>query len=325
MKYLTAGSKTVTINYISSSGCTAASATSSTATVVNTLPTVTFTTQPGASACVGSDVTYTTQPSMTSYVWGFPGVLNADYSITSGGTGTSNTVTMKYLTAGSKTVTINYTSSSGCTAASATSSTATTVNACFKTLTLTSVMLEGLYNGGGNMIQARDKFGAHWPTGIADHITVELHSNVLNSYSTVVYKVIDVELTITGSATVIIPDNYNGYYFITIRHRNSIETTTAAAVSFAGSIINQSFASRTNVYGGNLGLSSDGHYLIYGGEVNQDGIVDTGDMNEVDNGSTAILKGYNAADVNGDGIVDTSDMNIVDNNSTAIVKRKLPK
>jgi len=186
-------------------------------------------------------------------------------------------------------------------------------------------MLEGLYNSGGNMIQARDRFGAHWPTGIADHITVELHSNVLNNYSTIVYKVIDIELTTTGSATVIIPDNYNGSYFITIRHRNSIETTTAVAVSFAGSIINQSFASRTNVYGGNLGLSSDGHYLIYGGEVNQDGIVDTGDMNEVDNGSTSILKGYNAADVNGDGIVDTSDMNIVDNNSTAIVKRKLPK
>jgi len=54
---------------------------------------------------------------------------NTDYSITSGGTGTSNTVTLKYLTSGSKTVTINYTTSSGCTAASAISSTATVVNA----------------------------------------------------------------------------------------------------------------------------------------------------------------------------------------------------
>jgi hypothetical protein len=47
-------------------------------------------------------------------------------------------------------------------------------------------------------------------------------------------------------------------------------------------------------------------------------------MNDVDNGSTAILFGYNSADANGDGIVDTSDLNIVDNNSTGIVIVRLP-
>jgi hypothetical protein len=109
---------------VRNSGFTGGSAT----ITVNPLPTVTFTTQPGASACIGVDVTYTTQASMTSYVWGFPGVLNTDYSITSGGTGSDNTVTLKYLTTGSKNVTINYTNSNGCTAASATSSTATTIN-----------------------------------------------------------------------------------------------------------------------------------------------------------------------------------------------------
>src|SRR5664280_1977309 len=105
--------KTVTINYTNAGGCTATTATSSTATVVSALPVVTFTAQPGVSACVGSNVTYTTQTGMTSYVWVFPGVLNTDYSITSGGTGTDNTVTMKYLTASSKTVTINYTNAGG--------------------------------------------------------------------------------------------------------------------------------------------------------------------------------------------------------------------
>jgi hypothetical protein len=130
LKWLTTGSKTVTINYTNSNGCTAASATSSTATTVNALPTVTFTAQPGATACAGFDVTYTTQSSQSNYVWSVPGVLNTDYSITSGGIGTgSNTVTLKWLTTGSKTVTINYTNSDGCTAASATSSTATTVDA----------------------------------------------------------------------------------------------------------------------------------------------------------------------------------------------------
>jgi len=128
LKWLTAGSKTVTINYSNSGGNSASIATPSTATTVNAAPTPTFTAQPGASACLGVDVTYTTQASQSNYVWTVPGTLNTNYSITSGSLGTtSNTVTLKWLTAGSKTVSINYSSSGGCSASTAISSTATTV------------------------------------------------------------------------------------------------------------------------------------------------------------------------------------------------------
>ncbi|KLT67688.1 GEVED domain-containing protein, partial [Flavobacterium sp. ABG] len=96
---------------------------------VNPRPIVSYTAQPGTSTCIGTNVTYTTQPSMTNYIWGFPGVAGTDYTIVSGGTNASNTVTLKYLTTGSKTVTINYTNANSCTATTATSSTATTVNA----------------------------------------------------------------------------------------------------------------------------------------------------------------------------------------------------
>jgi len=129
LQWLTSGSKTVTINYNNAGGCPAAAATSSTATIVNALPAPTFTVQPGSTACVGSDVIYTTQTGQTNYTWVVPGVLNTDYSITSGGIGiTNNSVTLKWLTTGSKTVTINYNNANGCSAGSATSSTATTVN-----------------------------------------------------------------------------------------------------------------------------------------------------------------------------------------------------
>jgi hypothetical protein len=191
-----------------------------------------------------------------------------------------------------------------------------------KTLSLSSVLLEGLYNGSGTMRQAWNEAGPQWPAGVADHITVELHD--ATTYATIVYTASDVSLNIDGTATISVPTSYSGSYYITVKHRNSLETTTAAPVSFSGSVISQSFGSSADVYGGNLRISFDGRYLIYGGDVNQDGIVDTGDMNEVDNGSTSILFGYNAADANGDGIVDTSDMNIVDNNSTAIVIIILP-
>ena len=131
LRYLTTGSKTVTINYTTvPNSCTATSATSSSATTVNALPTPTFTAQPAASTCIGTSVTYTTQAAMSNYVWGFPGTAGTDYTIVSGGTSADNTVTLRYLTSGSKTVTINYTTvPNGCTATSATSSSAITVNA----------------------------------------------------------------------------------------------------------------------------------------------------------------------------------------------------
>jgi hypothetical protein len=95
---------------------------------VNAKPTVTFTAQPGATACVNTDVTYTTEASQSNYVWTVPGVLNMDYSITSGGIGSaSNTVTLQWLTGGNKIVTVNYSNAGGCTATTATSSTTTNI------------------------------------------------------------------------------------------------------------------------------------------------------------------------------------------------------
>lgn len=91
---------------------------------VNARPVPTYTVQPGAASCIGTDVTYTTQSGMSNYIWTVPGTLNTDYSITSGGIGTgSNTVTLKWLTTGSKTITVNYTSV--CTGISAASNTTT--------------------------------------------------------------------------------------------------------------------------------------------------------------------------------------------------------
>lgn len=128
LKWLTTGNKTVTINYTNSNGCTAASPTSSTTTTVNAAPAPTFTAQPSGTICSNTDVTYTTQAGQSSYVWNVPGVLNTDYTITSGGIGAgSNTVTLQWLTSGNKVVTINYNNASGCSAATATSSNTITV------------------------------------------------------------------------------------------------------------------------------------------------------------------------------------------------------
>ncbi|MEP4533759.1 MAG: Ig-like domain-containing protein, partial [Cyclobacteriaceae bacterium] len=126
---VSAGTTNVTINSITLSGNTTAAASGNTdAITVTARPTVTFSAEPGASACVQTDVTYTTQGGQSNYVWTFPGTVTTDYTITSGGGTTDNTVTLRYVTTGSKTVTVNYENGAGCPATSATSSAATTVD-----------------------------------------------------------------------------------------------------------------------------------------------------------------------------------------------------
>ncbi len=192
----------------------------------------------------------------------------------------------------------------------------------YKTLNL-KLFLEGLYNGTGAMNQAADATGPHWPAGVADHITIELRDQA--TYSTIVHTLNDVALGTDG--TIIInnlPVSLNGSYFITIKHRNSIETTTPTAKSFAGSIIDHDFTTGVaQAFGSNLKLVG-GTSVIFTGDVNQDGTVDTGDMIPVDNDSFNYATGYLASDVNGDGSVDTADMIFIDNNSANYIGTQHP-
>ncbi len=126
----TLGAQSVSVNYNNANNCPAASPTVY-AVTIDPLPVPTFTVQPGANTCVGASVTYTTQTGggITNYVWTVSGVSGTDYTITAGGTGNaSSTVTLQWLTTGIKTVTVNYSSASGCPGASAANN-STTVNA----------------------------------------------------------------------------------------------------------------------------------------------------------------------------------------------------
>ncbi|MEI6435103.1 MAG: T9SS type A sorting domain-containing protein, partial [Bacteroidota bacterium] len=103
--WTTAGAKTVCVNYTNTSGCTAAAPTCYNVTV-NAIPTPTITGP--ATVCQGATATYTTQPGMTNYIWTFSG----GGTLVSGGTPTSNTITISWNIVGNQAVTVNYTS--GC-------------------------------------------------------------------------------------------------------------------------------------------------------------------------------------------------------------------
>ena len=106
------GPQTVSVSYTNSNGCTAASATNYNVTV-NTLPVPTL--SGPASSCLNSTGNiYTTQAGMTGYSWN----VSAGGTITGGGTATSNTATITWNTTGAQSVSLSYTSASGCPAAS---------------------------------------------------------------------------------------------------------------------------------------------------------------------------------------------------------------
>jgi len=185
-----------------------------------------------------------------------------------------------------------------------------------RTLNLTSIFLEGLYTGSGTMHQAQDASGPHFTAPTADQITVELHSSVSGNYSNIIWSSGLVNLSTSGTATVTVPGDKSGSYYITIRHRNSIETVTATAVSFAGNTISYAFDAPSKAFGSNMGtpLPADGHYLIYAGDVNQDNSIDSGDFTPVDNDASNYAAGYLATDINGDGSIDSGDFTSIDNN-----------
>ena len=117
--------------------------------------------------------------------------------------------------------------------------------------------------------------------------------------------------------------NLNGLYYITIKQRNSIEISSAIPVSFNSGVITYSFDSNTKVYGGVMKLVA-GKYCMYAGDINQDGQINTDDLNQVFGSASIFSKGYLPQDVNADGVIDAMDMIILDNNMSRFVSFSRP-
>jgi hypothetical protein len=189
-----------------------------------------------------------------------------------------------------------------------------------KTLNLT-VLLEGLFNG-STMNKVQDATGDKFSGTVADQITVELHNSA--SPYTLAGGPYTIDVNTDGTASVTIPGLLSSSYYIVVKHRNSLETWNGVPLSFSGATVSYNFStSATQAYGNNLKLVS-GKYVLYSGDVNQDGVINTADISIVDASASAFATGYIPADINGDGIVDASDLISLDNNAAVFIVRITP-
>jgi len=251
----------------------------------------------------------TTIANATSYTWTVP----TGFTITAGSGTTSITVTATS-SAVSGAVTVKGTNTCG-------NGPVSSLNVeIVKPLSVTA-LLESLYNG-TNLNKAKNATGDQFTGSTADQVSIELHNST--NYNTIVYTKNNVNLSTAGVANANIPITYSSSYYITVKHRNSIETVSASPVSFSGTSISYSFDTQAKAYGNNLKLLATGVYGIFAGDVNLDGIVEASDLILVDNAAANFLTGYLTTDVNGDGHVNGLDQTMAKNNAAAFVSTKKP-
>ena len=139
-------------------------------------------------------------------------------------------------------------------------------------------------------------------------------------------KVID-QTTLTGNFE--FNSALTGTYYISIRHRNSIETWSKVNGESYNPMTLMSYdftTSNTKAFGNNM-IQVDASPVttaLYSGDVTQDGVIDASDMSVVENDKSNSVTGYVSSDVNGDFAVDASDVSIVENNSSSSVMVSKP-
>jgi len=176
------------------------------------------------------------------------------------------------------------------------------------------VFLEGLYAGGGMMNEAKDHDGTNafpkWGAGIADKITVELRDAA--DYNALIYSDDEVMLMTDGTATVYVPVAFNGTYWLTIKHRNHLETVGAVTITLESCEAQYDFTTGAGqAYGNNQKDLGDGNFAIFAGDVDGDDAVNIFDRGDVIIALLAGDVGYIFEDLDGDGTITIFDRGLV--------------
>jgi hypothetical protein len=157
----------------------------------------------------------------------------------------------------------------------------------------------------------------------SDSVQVDLWNpaNLNNSQSNFSIKGI---LKSDGHVFVSLPaETFGQQFYVVIKHRNSIETWSSSPTLIQDSTFydfsNTSIAAFNDGINPALKNSNDNVYLIYSGDINQDGAIDIFDIQVAENAASNFEFGYNASDCNGDGSADIFDLQIIENNASLFI------
>jgi subtilisin-like proprotein convertase family protein len=129
----------------------------------------------------------------------------------------------------------------------------------------------------------------------------------------------------SGNSVISFLNTGNETKYITLRHRNSLDTWSNSGVTFKiDSTINYDFTTAANkAYGNNLILNA-GKYCMYNGNANGDPGIDLNDIVLVYNAGSTFTVGYVKSDATGDNFVDLNDLIISQNNATLFANTITP-
>ena len=135
-------------------------------------------------------------------------------------------------------------------------------------------------------------------------------------------KIVDAESILimtdgTGTANFTVANS--GSYWIVVKHRNSIQTWSAAPVALPATYNFTTAA--TQAFGGNMvDVNSESIFSMYTGDDNQDDFIDIFDFPDYDlDNQNFVAFEYKATDFNGDGFVDIFDFPVYDLNNQNFV------
>jgi len=132
-----------------------------------------------------------------------------------------------------------------------------------------------------------------------------------------------------GTVSVTFPVSAGSYY-LRVKHRNALESWSAAPVSLIAGTNSYDFSTAANkAYGSNMIQASPGEWAFYSGDISdannlglglgyQDQIIEAQDYLDLENAVSVILYGYHYEDLTGDGLVEASDYLIMENAVAAI-------
>ncbi|MEP7145766.1 MAG: glycoside hydrolase family 9 protein [bacterium] len=177
------------------------------------------------------------------------------------------------------------------------------------------LVIQGFYNYDLNKMNMKDTVRAYLRNNFPPYSIVDSSKAFIDSVSFTGYF----SFTNTPSGT----------YYISVKHRNSIETWSKSGGTpfISGTLFNFDFTSDSSqAFGNNLIRVKDSPltYAIYNGDENQSGAIDLNDIINIYNDGVNFISGYVRSDITGDNFTNLSDLIISFNNSNKFVIKITP-